>query len=593
MRACRHQEWTEHFEAKPQGSDKVLPLKEAIRQNVRPGMALHFTFTHNRPAAAMAELLRQFRGKDPRFTLIHLFTAGPAVAMLTEGLVRRLITTLICEPYPSPAPSRPAQRALAQGVFTVEQWSVLSFIARLQAAALGLPTLPVRSLKGSTLAEENREAIESKEHDGTLEVKALSPDLSFVHAPCADRFGHVLLTPPYGEGVWGALAARDGVVATVERIIDSETLRRHAHRVGIPASHVRSVSVVPFGGHPAGLASGGIEGVEPYGDDVDFYSAGREAGATDESWSRFVREWFLDRSDQEDYLAHLGASRMLRLKGKARPDSWRAELLTALSEVSLDRPPTRTEAMILAAAHLIAEKVEANDYRSILSGLGAGNLAAWVAHARLTSRGRSTALVAELGLYGYTPRPCDPYLFNFRNLATCTLQADAMTSLGLLMGGANARCLGSLGAAQVDGKGNFNSTRLADGALLVGSGGANDVASSAEEVVITLRAGPGRLVKAVPYITGPGERVTAVVTDLGIFEKNRGPGRLVLTRLVGPLLGDDRETHLRELAQRTGFRFQLAESLSVEPPPDPVEVERLRLYDPGRAFLGEGEGADG
>jgi hypothetical protein len=198
-----------------------------------------------------------------------------------------------------------------------------------------------------------------------------------------------------------------------------------------------------------------------------------------------------------------------------------------------------------------------------------------------------TAVVAELGLYGYNPRPCDPYIFNFRNLATCTLRTEALLTLGVLVGGSQARCIGSLGAGQVDGRGNFNSTRLADGNILVGSGGANDVASAADEVIITLRAGRTRLTDRLPYITGPGDRVTAVVTDLGVFEKKRGNERLRLTRLVAPLLEESKEAHVREIKDRTGFDFKIVADPPVDPPAESVEVERIRLYDPERAFLGD------
>lgn len=105
-------EWARRFDTPPRGPEKVVPLREAVRSGVRPGMTLHLAFTDNRPTAAIAEILRQFRGTDPGFTLILLFTAGPAVALLTEGLTRRLVTTLIGEPYPAPAPSAAARRGI-------------------------------------------------------------------------------------------------------------------------------------------------------------------------------------------------------------------------------------------------------------------------------------------------------------------------------------------------------------------------------------------------------------------------------------------------------------------------------------------------
>jgi len=567
----------------PVGPDKVLPLEDAIERWVRPRTTLHFAFTHNRPAASMAALLRRFRGTSPGFTLAHLFTAGPAIAMLSEGLVRKLVTALVLEPYPAPAPSRPARRALANGDLELEHHSVLSYVARLQAAALGLPGLPVRGPAGTTMAEEPPEAFRERP-DGLVEARPLVPDLSFVHAPCADRHGNVLLAPPCAEGTWGALAAREGVVVTVERLVEPEVLRRHALLPSVPSHRVRSVSVAPMGAHPAGQAAGGIEGVEAYGDDVAFYSEGRAAGRSETDWQRWVERWLLEPADRETYLARLGPERALWLMGTARPDSWRAELLAARERLDLGAPSNATERMTIAASRLLASKVDVQDHASILSGQGSANLAAWLAHGLLADRGRTVQLVAEVGMAGYVPRPCDPFLFNHRNLATCTARADATAALGLLVGGSQARCLGSLGAGQVDAQGRFNSTRLADGTLLVGSGGAADVAATAAEVVLTLPAGAHRLVEELPYVTGVGDRVTAVVTDRGIFEKARGDAPLRLTRLVGPPA--EVETHVRDLRQRVGFSFQTAADLEVEPEPTAESLERLRLYDPERAFLG-------
>ena len=292
----------------PVGPDKVLPLEDAIERWVRPRTTLHFAFTHNRPAASMAALLRRFRGTSPGFTLAHLFTAGPAIAMLSEGLVRKLVTALVLEPYPAPAPSRPARRALANGDLELEHHSVLSYVARLQAAALGLPGLPVRGPAGTTMAEEPPEAFRERP-DGLVEARPLVPDLSFVHAPCADRHGNVLLAPPCAEGTWGALAAREGVVVTVERLVEPEVLRRHALLPSVPSHRVRSVSVAPMGAHPAGQAAGGIEGVEAYGDDVAFYSEGRAAGRSETDWQRWVERWLLEPADRETYLARLGPER--------------------------------------------------------------------------------------------------------------------------------------------------------------------------------------------------------------------------------------------------------------------------------------------
>ena len=51
------------------------------------------------------------------------------------------------------------------------------------------------------------------------------------------------------------------------------------------------------------------------------------------------------------------------------------------------------------------------------------------------------------------------------------------------------------------------------GELLVGAGGAPDIAAGAREVMVLSRADPRRLLAKVAYITSRGERVRTIVTE--------------------------------------------------------------------------------
>ncbi len=54
------------------GHSKVKPLKEAIVDQIKPGMTLHTGISHVIPYAAVSELIRQFHAKSPEFSLISL-----------------------------------------------------------------------------------------------------------------------------------------------------------------------------------------------------------------------------------------------------------------------------------------------------------------------------------------------------------------------------------------------------------------------------------------------------------------------------------------------------------------------------------------
>jgi acyl CoA:acetate/3-ketoacid CoA transferase beta subunit len=185
-----------------------------------------------------------------------------------------------------------------------------------------------------------------------------------------------------------------------------------------------------------------------------------------------------------------------------------------------------------------------------------------------------------MGLVGYWPRPGEPILFNQRNFPTCTMLTDIDTSLSVIMGGGRARTIGALGAAQVDKFGNINSTQVPGETLLMGSGGANDVVSCATESIVVVSQAKGRFVEQVPYITGPGERVGAVVSTLGVYHKK--DGELILTGVFG----NDPIRAARECIARCGWKLQVARTLEVLPEPTRDEVRMVRIMDPRAWFRG-------
>jgi acyl CoA:acetate/3-ketoacid CoA transferase beta subunit len=143
--------------------------------------------------------------------------------------------------------------------------------------------------------------------------------------------------------------------------------------------------------------------------------------------------------------------------------------------------------------------------------------------------------------------------------------------------------VGSLAAGQVDKHGNINSTIIPGVAYITGSGGANDITSSAREVVLSLQQSARRFVDKVPYITAPGRRVRTVVSDLGVYEKADEHGELRLTRIF-----PDRPEAEAVAAARAacGWALRVAPSLERLPAPTRDELALIRLFDPRRYFLG-------
>lgn len=571
------------------GPDKVLPLDEAVRRAVRPGISLHTGITHVFAYAAIDEINRQYWGKAPGFTLIVLGGRVHGVVMIHGKLLKRIVSTFNGDVYPSPGPNPVFQKAYLEKSVEFENWSVLTLPLRLRAAAQGVSCEVTRSLIGSGMESDNRESFQVV--DDPFEpsakiglLKALRPDVSVVHGVAADAQGNTLFTPPYGEALWGAMAAREGALVTVEKIVSTDFIRRHAHFAKLPGCFVRSVSEVPFGAHPGGLHVHGIEGIESYAEDYDFVEEFRNATREEKKLDAWIHQWILDCPDRSEYTRRLGYPKMMYLKGKSSEESWRKEIDIRLDKLDAAPQWNPMERMVVIAARRLADRVRRNGYTTILAGIGASNLAAWIAASELKREGVDIELVAEIGFYGYSPRPADPFIFNHANIPTCKVVTDIFEALGTVACGGANNCIGALGAAQVDRFGNINSTMIPGKMYLTGSGGANDVMSASRDVMLVVPQAKNRFVEKVPYITGVGARATVVVSTLGVFEKLDGANTFTLTACFTDDALPTKEACVEEIARRCGWHLQVADVLGVEPPPTADELRLLRLFDPDRHF---------
>lgn len=574
-----------------EGQSKVMPLGQAVRKFVEPGMALHLGLACTPPLAVIYELVRQFRGKDPQFTLFSLGLTTAYSLLVHAGLLQKITTTFLGDSYPSPGPNPVFQRALRKGTVDIRHWSLLAMVQRLKAGALGVSFLPTHSILGSSMEKDNRgdflvmdDPFRKGERLGL--VRAINADLSFYHALAADPQGNSLFVPPYAENLYGAMGSRQGVIVTAEKIVSTDFLRAHAGYVRLPGYRVLAVCEVPFGGHPSGMTSHGVHGIEGYAVDNPFVFTLRQACKERETLDAWMEEWVLSCSDQSAYVKKLGQDRLKNLKDKARPNAWQDDYESIRQKLKDDEPANAMERMVVAATREIISRVKNNRYRTLLAGIGASNLAAWMATYFLRQEGYEMDVMAEIGFFGYLPRPADPFIFNLSNVPTCKMLSDVSEVLGILMGGETQRCLGTLSSAQVDRWGNLNSTIIPPNLLITGSGGANDVASGASEVLVVVPQSPFRFVPEVAYITAPGQRVRIVVTTLGRFEKLDGDREFTLTGILEDGKSSEEE-RVRSIKEQCQWELKIASQLKILGPPTLEELALLRLFDPHKFFLTE------
>lgn len=552
-------------------------LESAVDRHVRRGDTVHVAMGHHRWTALTRELARQHWGRDSQLTLVMASLSSLGVLLFRAGALRRVVTCYSGDSFPTYTPNPVYQRAYESGEVEVEHWSFLSLVQRLEAAARGLPAMVTGSLTGSSMVA-NDAYLEVETSDGPVSlVRPLAPDVTLLHGAVADRAGNVVLSPPLLELPWGAHAARRGAVVTVDAVV--EDLSAWSHLPVLPAHRVLGIVEAPFGAHPGGLVAPEGLPVAPYAEDLAFWTEARDASRGDDL-DGWIRHWCLDVPDQETYLRRLGGSRLQELRARSDPRSWKLD--ADAHPVDTQSPASGWEVAATLAAREVEQRAERLDADAVLAGAGVANLAAWVGVARARANGSGVTLTAELGLWDYQPTPADPFIFNLRSFPSSASLSDASHVLGVLVGGPGTTVIGCLGAAQVDRIGDLNSTLIPGGPFLVGSGGANDVASRAEELVVVTKMRPVRTPDRVGYVTSPGDRVRTVVTDRGVLRKHDGELRLAAV----PHGEGSIEDRVRAAREGCGWDLEVVREVDELAAPTSQEVAALRDFDRERIFLG-------
>src|SRR5690242_5697801 len=362
-------------------AEKRATLADAVARHVQAGDVIHPIVGHTRWTAATREVVRQWWGRNPEFTVVMLSLSSLGALFVRGKLLRKIITGYSGDTFPNFTPNKWFARAYETGEVEVEHWSFLAFSQRLEAAARGLPAVVTRSIAGSSMEANDAYArIETPFGEVGL-LAPLVPDVALLHAPIADRAGNVAFNPPLLEGVWGALAARRGAIVTVERVVDD--LRAYADLVRIPGHCVLAVCEAPFGAHPGGLSTGRLP-VDGYGEDYEFWVEARAATRRDD-FHEWIEHWFLDVRDPSDYVERLGPERVGELRAKAEPESWQVDQVRYPPD--LEAPPNRWELAAAWGARHLAERVLALGATAVLAGAGVANLAAWLAVANARRAG--------------------------------------------------------------------------------------------------------------------------------------------------------------------------------------------------------------
>lgn len=249
--------------------------------------------------------------------------------------------------------------------------------------------------------------------------------------------------------------------------------------------------------------------------------------------------------------------------------------------------PSLEEVMVYAAAQ------EIPDGSTVFVGTGLPMLAAYLAKA---THAPNVTLVFESGIVDPSPAHLAMGVGDFRLMHGAVAVRGLTYALGLLQRGVVD--LGFLGAAEVDAYGNINTTLVGGsyehpGKRLPGSGGANDIASSAKATIIMCRHRPERLVERVQYVTSPGflsgpdDRARAGLTG-------GGPAMIITDLAVLRFAADTRRAFVSsihpgvdpaDVVAKTGFAIELDPELGQTPAPGEEAVQLLRGMDTGGVYI--------
>src|SRR5262249_5605498 len=140
------------------------------------------------------------------------------------------------------------------GEVEVTEWTNYALAVRFQAAAMGLPFLPCRSMLGTDTFKHSAARVIACPFTGErlTALPALYPDLAGIPLHQAPRFGNCRIRGTTVADFDLARAAKR-LIVTCERLIPNEDVRADPTRTVIPFYCVDAVCEVPYGSYPGNM----------------------------------------------------------------------------------------------------------------------------------------------------------------------------------------------------------------------------------------------------------------------------------------------------------------------------------------------------
>ncbi|MBT4364567.1 MAG: CoA transferase subunit A [Desulfobacterales bacterium] len=284
--------------------NKVMELKDAIKEFVHDGDYLGMGgFGANRtPVAACHEIVRQGRKKMG----FAGHTATHDMEILSAGEVYDRLDVAYVVGLEARGLSPCSRKYVESGKVEVTEWTNYSLTARLKAAAMGVPFVPIRNIMGTDTFKYSASKIIECPYTGKklAAMPALYPDVSVIHVHEADIYGNSRFKGIAVSDLDLANASKR-LIITTEKLITHDEIARDPSSTRIPFHLVDAVCEVPFGAYP---------GTMPYEyfSDEDHLKEWMSVEKDSEKFKEFLDKNLYTCADHEEYIARNGGSAKMR-----------------------------------------------------------------------------------------------------------------------------------------------------------------------------------------------------------------------------------------------------------------------------------------
>lgn len=299
-----HREWVR--KNKPRNLvDKRMSVSEAVERFIKDGdFIASGGFGHVRVSMAVVyEIIRQRKknlimaGKTAVHDIDLLIAAGCVSEVEVAYSFGHELRGL------SPASRRMVQegrcKVVAELTNAAYQWRFL-------AGMMGIPFIPARNMMGTDTFNKSSAKMVKCPFSGKnlVLIPSANPDVVFIHAHRADKYGNTQIEGITVEDFELARAAKR-LIITVEEIVDESAIREKPYLTTIPYYFVDAVCEVRYGAHPCNMPY-------RYYFDEEHIRLWLEKSKTDEGVAEYLEKYVYGVKDFSEYLELIGG--VVRMK---------------------------------------------------------------------------------------------------------------------------------------------------------------------------------------------------------------------------------------------------------------------------------------